>query len=193
MAITSGMRNSANTALSDTSKAVQQRYALMTAIASYQSDLIDGALDSDPIVEPIDPSSPPSDFDDHIVRPVPGGDDGSSSGSEPGSDDWQNIPIEISPDGDGNNSSGDLPDGDVPGSITPGDGVSTNVPEWADRSDCSDWIYIVKRGDTLSVISGKVGYSVDELAEYNQIANVHRIYVGQAIRVPMCKNRSDSD
>lgn len=45
-------------------------------------------------------------------------------------------------------------------------------------------IYFVKKGDTLSAISGIVGYSVDELAEYNHIKNVNLIYINESLRIP---------
>lgn len=45
-------------------------------------------------------------------------------------------------------------------------------------------VYLVKKGDTLSDVSGLVGYSVQELAENNCIKNVNLIYEGQTIRIP---------
>lgn len=45
-------------------------------------------------------------------------------------------------------------------------------------------VYFVKKGDTLSAISGIVGYSVDELAEYNHIKNVNLIYINESLRIP---------
>lgn len=45
-------------------------------------------------------------------------------------------------------------------------------------------VYIVKKGDTLSAVSGIVGYSVDELAEYNHIKNVNLIYIDESLRIP---------
>lgn len=45
-------------------------------------------------------------------------------------------------------------------------------------------IYVVKKGDTLSAVSRMVGYSVDELAEYNHIKNVNLIYVDESLRIP---------
>lgn len=45
-------------------------------------------------------------------------------------------------------------------------------------------VYIVKKGDTLSAVSGIVGYSVDELAEYNHIKNVDLIYIDESLRIP---------
>ena len=45
-------------------------------------------------------------------------------------------------------------------------------------------VYLVKKGDTLSDVSGRVGYSVQELAEFNNVKNVNLIYEGQTLRVP---------
>ena len=45
-------------------------------------------------------------------------------------------------------------------------------------------VYVVKKGDTLSAVSRMVGYSVDELAEYNHIKNVNLIYVDESLRIP---------
>ena len=45
-------------------------------------------------------------------------------------------------------------------------------------------VYIVRPGDTLSKISGKTFYSVDELAEYNHIENVNMLYCDESIRIP---------
>ena len=41
-------------------------------------------------------------------------------------------------------------------------------------------VYVIQNGDTLSYISEQVGYSVDELAEYNHIADVNLIYSDSA-------------
>lgn len=49
-------------------------------------------------------------------------------------------------------------------------------------------VYFVKKGDTLSAISGIVGYSVDELAEYNHIKNVNLIYIDESLRIPAEKD-----
>lgn len=45
-------------------------------------------------------------------------------------------------------------------------------------------VYHIKKGDTLSSISDKVHYSVDELAKYNKIEDVNLIYAGSALRIP---------
>lgn len=51
-------------------------------------------------------------------------------------------------------------------------------------ADNGDIIYKIQKGDTLSYISSVFGYSVDELAEYNQIKNVNLIYSNSSIRIP---------
>lgn len=53
-------------------------------------------------------------------------------------------------------------------------------------------VYIVKKGDTLSAVSGMVGYSVDELAEYNHIKNVNLIYIDESLRIPADKDIVES-
>ena len=45
-------------------------------------------------------------------------------------------------------------------------------------------VYVVKKGDTLSAVSRMVGYSVDELAEYNHIKDVNLIYVDESLCIP---------
>ena len=45
-------------------------------------------------------------------------------------------------------------------------------------------VYHIQKGDTLSGISDKVCYSVDELAKYNKISDVNLIYAGSSLRVP---------
>ena len=52
-------------------------------------------------------------------------------------------------------------------------------------------VYVVKRGDTLTRVSRLTGYSVQELAEYNQIENVDLIYVDQVIRIPASQEAID--
>lgn len=52
-------------------------------------------------------------------------------------------------------------------------------------------VYLVEKGDTLSDVSGRVGYSVQELARFNGISNVNLIYNGQTLRVPAPKEAVD--
>ena len=46
-------------------------------------------------------------------------------------------------------------------------------------------VYHINKGDTLSEISGKLGYSVDSIADENEIRNPNLIYEGSSLRVPM--------
>jgi len=46
-------------------------------------------------------------------------------------------------------------------------------------------VYHINKGDTLSEISGKVGYSVDSIADENSIENPNLIYEGSSLRIPM--------
>lgn len=47
-----------------------------------------------------------------------------------------------------------------------------------------NWYVIVKPGDTLTSISRKYGYSVDQLAQFNKIQNVNLIYANSSIVLP---------
>lgn len=44
--------------------------------------------------------------------------------------------------------------------------------------------YVVRRGDTLSGIAGRLGVSVGALAEANRISDPNRVYAGQSLSVP---------
>lgn len=48
-------------------------------------------------------------------------------------------------------------------------------------------VYMIQPGDILTKISAAFGYSVDELANYNQIRNVNLIYANSALRIPKGK------
>ena len=48
----------------------------------------------------------------------------------------------------------------------------------------TDRIYTVQRGDTLSYLSGRLGFSVDFLAMYNNIADKNLIITGESLRYP---------
>lgn len=66
--------------------------------------------------------------------------------------------------------------------------VSGTLPDYSSvcvKDKDGKWVYIVKLNDTLGRISGLVGYSVQELAEYNHIENVDLIFADQAIRIPV--------
>lgn len=44
--------------------------------------------------------------------------------------------------------------------------------------------YVVRPGDTLSGIGKRFGFTVPQLAAFNNIANPNRIFVGQVLRLP---------
>lgn len=73
--------------------------------------------------------------------------------------------------------------------VKPADGSRTS-PGVADTKvttrqlDVRNGVYIIQHGDTLSELSATLGYSVDELAQYNNIRNVNRIYTGSVLRLP---------
>lgn len=63
--------------------------------------------------------------------------------------------------------------------------TGNGLPWWADRIEGNNYIYLVKWGDTLSYVSTITGWSVDALGNHNNLRNVHLIYAGSALRVPM--------
>ena len=46
----------------------------------------------------------------------------------------------------------------------------------------NNYIYIVKKGDTLSKIAKKFNTSISKLAQLNNISDPNKIYVGQKIK-----------
>jgi 5'-nucleotidase/UDP-sugar diphosphatase len=57
-------------------------------------------------------------------------------------------------------------------------------PEPVEPEPAEEVIYIVVPGDVLWKIAEKYGYTYQELAEYNKIANPHLIFPEQAIKIP---------
>lgn len=45
-------------------------------------------------------------------------------------------------------------------------------------------VYRVEKGDTLAEISGKVGASVNSIANLNELEDVNLIYAGESLRIP---------
>jgi LysM repeat protein len=54
-------------------------------------------------------------------------------------------------------------------------------------------VYVVKSGDSLSKIAAKYDTTWQELAEYNNLDNPNKIYVGQEIKIPKKKEEIKED
>ncbi len=50
----------------------------------------------------------------------------------------------------------------------------------------SQCVYVIKPGDTLSLIAGRFGVSLNALVSANQISDPNYIYVGQTLHIPGC-------
>lgn len=50
--------------------------------------------------------------------------------------------------------------------------------------DANSKIYHIKWGDTLCKLASKYNFSISELADYNNISNVHLIYAGHDLKIP---------
>lgn len=60
--------------------------------------------------------------------------------------------------------------------------ISSQEPSSQDSSN--SLIYDIKPGDTLTSISHEFGFSVDQIANLNQIRDVNVIYAGSSLRIP---------
>lgn len=147
---------------------------------------------------------------DHLVEPDTGNDelfeefpatDGSMTISyvdmEIGADDdgqrQGNDSVTEPEEGDSVSSEQPVPDEFISDGTTGGSDETEEQPESGTlislvdvcvRDSDGHWVYIVKANDTLSYISGLVGFSVQELADFNNIENVNLIYGDQVIRLP---------
>lgn len=74
-----------------------------------------------------------------------------------------------------------VPDGVTAESVANQMGVDASLVQ---RDVDGTYVYIIQSGDTLSRLSAVFGYSVDEIANFNQIRNVNLIYDGSALRIP---------
>lgn len=61
--------------------------------------------------------------------------------------------------------------------------VSSDNMEQGETS--SSWVYLVQPGDNLSALSAAFGYSVDEIANLNDIRDVNLIYAESSLRIPV--------
>lgn len=60
--------------------------------------------------------------------------------------------------------------------------TSSQVPAGHDLNGSP--VYDIKPGDTLTSISHEFGFSVDQIANLNQIRDVNVIYAGSSLRIP---------
>ncbi|MCB8943791.1 MAG: LysM peptidoglycan-binding domain-containing protein [Ardenticatenaceae bacterium] len=65
---------------------------------------------------------------------------------------------------------------------TPSDETTTEQP--SDETPGTEQIHIVQPGDNLYRIGLNYGFTIDELAEYNNLTDVNNLEVGQEIRIP---------
>ncbi len=65
--------------------------------------------------------------------------------------------------------------------------ASLSPAESFDAQVHTDW-YKVRRGDNLAAIARRVNSSIPTLMEYNNLANAHRIYIGQILKIPPKEN-----
>ena len=66
---------------------------------------------------------------------------------------------------------------------TPTSTPTPSTPAQPEQAAAGEVIYVVKRGDTLSVIASRYSISVTELMSLNGLTNPNRIYVGQRLVV----------
>lgn len=66
----------------------------------------------------------------------------------------------------------------------PAEGVVVVPPTDPGQPSPGDQVHIVQRGENLFRIGLRYGFTVNELAAFNGIANPEFIYVGQVIRIP---------
>ncbi len=124
----------------------------------------------------------PASLSNSGSRTTPGGQDGDGNGTGAA----ESLTGDTASDGDSSEeSSSDTSD---TGSST-GDDEDVTYPyyigtEFVVIDPDGNMVYLIKRGDTLAEVSALLGYSVDELAEYNHIQNVHLIYAQSSLRIP---------
>lgn len=57
-------------------------------------------------------------------------------------------------------------------------------PENIIQDEDGTYIYLIQNGDTLTQLSAAFGYSVDQIANFNQIRDVNLIYANSVLRIP---------
>jgi len=58
------------------------------------------------------------------------------------------------------------------------------APQTENNHSSDIYIYIVKKGDSLSSIAAKYGTTARKIADYNQLQNINAISIGQKLRIP---------
>ena len=64
------------------------------------------------------------------------------------------------------------------------DDTTTAPPPAVDDTTNEEQIHIVQAGDNLYRIGLRYGFTIDQLAEYNNLTDVNNLEVGQEIRIP---------
>lgn len=70
------------------------------------------------------------------------------------------------------------------GEETGGEEAQATEPAPTEPAPAEERVHIVAPGDTLFRIGQQYGFTIEELATYNSIANPDRLEVGQQIRIP---------
>jgi len=80
-----------------------------------------------------------------------------------------------------------LPELQAPGISGPSAQATSEPPATSDSSGkgrCTEKLYIVQKGDTLTKIAKRHGLTLRALLDANDIADPDKIYVGQKLRIP---------
>lgn len=64
------------------------------------------------------------------------------------------------------------------------DDTTTSAEEPTPTTPNEEQIHIVQPGDNLYRIGLQYGFTIDELAQYNELTDVNNLEVGQEIRIP---------
>jgi len=68
--------------------------------------------------------------------------------------------------------------------VIPAPGGETTTPATEEPPATEERVHVVQAGENLYRIGLRYGFTIDELAVYNNIANPNRLEVGQQIRIP---------
>lgn len=91
---------------------------------------------------------------------------------------------EISKDSDMNGKYIEITKGDVKIRIYDDGTIIDSADLDSDSKKPENVVYLVKKGDTLSKVSGSQGASVDSIAKLNEIEDINVIYTGESLIIP---------